>query len=139
MFSLRKIQRFKTLATKTKVKLYKTLVRPIIEYPPIPSHTTSKTRQKQLAKVQNAGLRFIEGHRFRLHGPFNNEQSHIRNQIQAINLRLQDRAGKIWDKIHLRTPHIIENLDQLRQYHLRENKRFPTSRDKLDRFNEGIY
>ena len=51
------------MPTKIKTHLIKALVLPILDYPPIPTHTMSKTQITKLQKVQNKALRFATNQR----------------------------------------------------------------------------
>ena len=52
-----KLKRFRTASDKTRVHLYKQLVLPIMEYPPVPTHALSKSRFTTLQRVHNRALR----------------------------------------------------------------------------------
>ena len=52
-----KLKRFRAASAKTRVHLYKQLVLPIMEYPPVPTHALSKSRLATLQRVQNRALR----------------------------------------------------------------------------------
>ena len=54
-----KLKRFRAANAKYRVHLYKELVLPIIEYPPVPTHTLSKSRLTTLQIIQNRALRQI--------------------------------------------------------------------------------
>ena len=52
-----KLKRFRAANAKTRVHLYKQLVLPIMEYPPVPTHALSKGRLVTLQRIQNRPLR----------------------------------------------------------------------------------
>ena len=56
-----KLRRFAQLKTNTKLKLYKSLIRPIIEYPIVPNALAlaSKSQLRKMQKVQNRNVRMI--------------------------------------------------------------------------------
>ena len=54
--NLRKLKRFKGLSTKSYLYLYKTLVRPILEYPAVLLSLTRKSNLSKLQAVQNKAL-----------------------------------------------------------------------------------
>lgn len=56
--ALTDLRYFKSLPTNIQLHLIKTLVIPILQYPPIQLITTSITNMIRLQKVQNAALRF---------------------------------------------------------------------------------
>ena len=52
-----KLKRFRAANAKNRVHLYKQLVLPIMEYPPVPTHALSKSRLATLQRIQNGALR----------------------------------------------------------------------------------
>lgn len=50
---LAKCKRYSNCSEKVKIQLNKTLIRPVLEYPPIPLNTLSKSRMLKLQAVQN--------------------------------------------------------------------------------------
>lgn len=56
-----KLKRFKRLPEKIKIHLYKTLIRPILEYPSIPLITLHKSKLQKLQSLQYKYLRFASG------------------------------------------------------------------------------
>lgn len=58
---LTKLKRFSGCPERVKLHLYKALVRPIIEYPPIPLHTISRTPWHQLQGIQNKAVLWAKG------------------------------------------------------------------------------
>lgn len=95
--TLTKLYRFRRLSTKNKKKLYMVLIKPILEYPPVPIHALSKTNIKQMQIIQNKALRFIYGIRYP--DIVTNEELHQRAEIEPLNVILYDRATKIWNQI----------------------------------------
>ena len=58
-YNLQKIYSFKTAPTKIKLSLYKSLIRPLIEYPCLQILNSGITNIKELQGIQNKALRFI--------------------------------------------------------------------------------
>ena len=59
MRTLNRLQRFRSLSTNNKRRLYKTIIRPQLLYPIIPLNTISHSSYRKLQQVQNKALRFI--------------------------------------------------------------------------------
>ena len=57
---LLKLKRFSKAPPKIKSVLYKTLIRPILEYPSKPIAMSSKSNLAKIQRVQNQALRFID-------------------------------------------------------------------------------
>ena len=85
---------------KIKTHLIKTLVLPVLDYPPIPTHAMSKTQISKLQKIQNKALRFALNQRY----PFtlNTTEQHETAKIAPINVRLHNQATKIWASLQYR-------------------------------------
>lgn len=52
-----KLKRFKKLKTKTKIHLYKALMRPVIEYPVVPICIASNSNIRKMQQYQNKSIR----------------------------------------------------------------------------------
>ena len=92
-----KLNRFKNAPSKVKSKLYKTLIRPLIEYPSIPIATTNKSNLSNLQKIRNRALRFIDGKT--LADKIKASSLHEKYKIPAINTRLHKLARKCINSI----------------------------------------
>ena len=81
------------LSTQTRVRLYKTLIRPILEYPPIPICVTSQSNLLRLQRVQNIAIRVAAKEK---PGEVRstNEQLHYEHNLDTINTRIFDQAQK---------------------------------------------
>ena len=53
--TLGKLRRFTAFRSRIKLHLYKTLVRPLLEYPAVPLHVAKPTPHQKLKAVQNSG------------------------------------------------------------------------------------
>ena len=119
------------LSQKTKTNLYKAIVRPILEHPPIPTNAVSKTVKGKFAVIQNKAIKFISGHSWRRDGYYNAQRGHQITNLQSLNTRLQDRAIKIWRKWEDSEHPIMVAIRTLDDQFIRENMRFPSSRRNL--------
>ena len=89
---INKLNRFKNAPSKIKLILYKSLIRPLIEYPSIPLALSNKTHTKKLQKVQNAALRFVNG--TSLKDRICMSSLHNKFKIDAFNVRIHKLAKK---------------------------------------------
>lgn len=125
MAALIKLFRFRELPVKIKSHLVKALVLPVLDYPPIPIHTLSKTQISKLQKIQNKALRFATEQRY----PYtmNTIQIHTLTKTKPVNVRMHERAIKIWKDLeelqHPTYEMLKNNLDNIRTF----NKWFPSS------------
>ena len=94
---LNKLYRFRHAPPKIKLILYKTLIRPLIEYPSIILPTASDYQKNKLQIVQNKALRFI----YNIHWSdfVTNEQLHNRAKIPRISERLNKLREKAINKL----------------------------------------
>ena len=117
--ALYRLYRLNELPEKIKVHLVKALILPIIQYPPIPLHTMSKTQISILQKVQNKALRFATNQRY----PYTmtTEQIHIHTRTKPINIFLHEQAIKIWQTLgninNSTVNKLIENREHIDKYH----------------------
>ena len=91
-----RVKRFYKLNPKLQVRLYTTLVRPIIEYPPIPNALASKSLTLQMQREQNRALRYAVKETDDQNKTI--EQMHTLFGIDALNVRLHHRMFKTWHK-----------------------------------------
>ena len=80
-----------------KIHLVKALILPILDYPPIPTHTMSNNQIKKLQKIQNKALRFATNQRY----PYTMTtlQIHAHTNTTPLNIRLHNRAKETWARI----------------------------------------
>ena len=124
--TMTKLQRFTPCTTQTKLKLYTSIVRPVLEYPPIPLHTASNNQLQKLQAVQNKALRWATNTTYPTR--ITNEQLHNTLNMQPINIRLHNRAKNIWAKLEaqedplytqiMETHTDIETRDDIRTHRL---------------------
>lgn len=95
--ALVKLYRFRELDTRLKLHLVKSLVLPILTYPPIPTHAFSRTAISRLQKVQNSALRFVYNTRW---DDFTTSASlHDAASLPALNVRLHQLATQVWSRM----------------------------------------
>ena len=130
--ALNTLQRFRDLSSDLKLRLVKTLVIPVLTYPPVPTHAMSRTAISRLQKVQNAALRFT--YNVKWQDFVSNEELHMMASLQPINIRLHEMAEKVWRKLGSQEGDLYLALQRLhadapgRQHHL-----FPRSLLRLER------
>jgi len=94
---LQKIKRFSGCTEGIKIQLYKSLIRPIIEYPPVPLNTASNTQKLKIQSIQNKALIWASGARY----PDipSAEELHDKYNLLPMNLRIHHLARKTWEKL----------------------------------------
>lgn len=118
------------MPVKIKTQLIKTLILPVIDYPPIPTHALSNNQLGILQRVQNKALRYAYNQRY----PYTHttEELHALSNIEPVNIRLHNKAIQIWEKIQtLQIPHyttLTQNMENITRY----NTYFPSSINKLN-------
>lgn len=126
------LYRFKDLSPRIKLQLIKTLVLPVLTYPPIPLHSMSRSAISRLQKVQNAALRFVENTRW-FH--FRSIKAlHEVTSLPALNVRLNELATRVWDQLEAEGGQQFQTLQELhRQAPARNHSWFPRSLLTLER------
>ena len=94
---LRKLYRFRLLKKKLKVRLYKTLILPLLTYPVIPLNACSKTQIMKLQRIQNDAIRWICNERWPIRCPI--ETRHQELKIEKMRDRIQRLAEGVWYKL----------------------------------------
>jgi len=108
------------MSSKIQLHFYKTLIRPIMEYPAIPLCITSKTNIAKVQQFQNRVLRTAT-RRNEEDNLLSIAELHNKYKVEAINTRLYNLARKVWDK--------LETIDgELTARSLEENN-FPLEND----------
>lgn len=100
--TLRKLRRFSQLSPRLKLRLYKALVLPLLDYPPIPTNTIRQSNWKSLQAVQNKALRWIN----KDVPPYERtvEDLHTLYNIEPINIRNFKLAKNAWNKMRREFP-----------------------------------
>ena len=122
---LQQLKRFKKTDTSIQLHLYKTLVRPIMEYPAVPICISAKSNIKKLQTVQNIAIRSAARER-RFINCVTNEELHQRLNINAMNVRLHNMATKTWQKLADINPQLIQKAEELRNRVTYEHGWWPT-------------
>ena len=126
-----KIKRFTKLPEKLKLKLYKSLVLPILEYPAVVLCTISKSSMHKLQRVQNKALMWVHGWGEDYRRP-TNEYLHARYRIKPINQRLHELARRTWQSLERDDDPNLHNIIRLEEglEEREEHKWFPRSRPR---------
>ena len=122
-FQLLKLRRFYRLRPELQIRLYLTLIRPIMEYPPIPIALASKTSHLKMQKVQNAALKqAVRGTDDR---HLTVQDIHEKYNVDAINVRLAARLDKTWCKIEEKQQELHERSTQANNNGTRDHAWWP--------------
>ena len=103
-----KCRRFGGLSTKTKIHLYKTLIRPVLEYPIVPMCITSKSNIATMQRFQNICIRQAIANNPQDQGT-SMEDLHDKYKIEPYNIRLHRLANRTWDRIGLVNNVLVES------------------------------
>lgn len=100
--NLRKLRRFSKLRPTLKLRLYKALVLPIIDYPPVPTNTIANSNWRKFQGLQNKALRWVNNDL----PPYSTtvEELHEKYQMEPINIRNHRLAKNDWDQIRREFP-----------------------------------
>ena len=100
------------LDPKIKLRLYKTLLRPILEYPILPMCIASYSNKQVLQSFQNISLRQVVGGR---RGGWNTTAAELHEQlgIEPINVRIHQLATKAWEKVRVLSPDLVERSENV--------------------------
>ena len=125
IYALSRLFRLRKLPSRIKLHLVKTLVLPVLDYPPIPTHALSKTQTLILQRVQNKALRFATDTRY----PYNHttEELHNTHKIKPLNIRIHNKAQKIWNTIQRLYPTLHENFTQKIEQTQKFHRNYPSS------------
>ena len=106
-----KLKRFKQMNENIQLRFYKTLIRPIMEYPVIPICISAKSNIIKMQQFQNRVLRNSTRR--------NNEDNeltiaelHEKYKIEAINVRLYRLACKVWDKLTITNEDLVMESEE---------------------------
>ena len=94
---LKTLTQLSNLSTTNKLKLYKTVVRPTLTYPPVPLNTVSNTQMRQLQLIQNDALRLVVN--ARRADRLNVQTLHEQLDIEPINVYLHKLARNVWTMV----------------------------------------
>ena len=98
---LSQLKRFSGLPRRTKLRLYKSIVLPMLTYPAVPLNTTSRSAQLSLQRVQSNALRWVHGRNDeRDRGRrLTNEELHARYKLEPLNHRIHRLAKGTWERL----------------------------------------
>ncbi len=114
------LTRFRNLTTKLKTTLIKTLLLPVIEYPPVPLCAISKTQKKNFQKVINRGLRFVHYNETEI---LTIEQLHKLYNITPFNISIHNKAHKVWERV--KSIEEEENFEELVRERAKKHSWYP--------------
>ena len=107
---LTKLRRFSKMDTKIQLHLYKALIRPHLEYPPIPLNTNSKSSQLKLQAVQNKAIRRAS----KQLPPYTTkiQELHELYNIEPLNIRTHSQAQRVWTKLEEMEDPLFSKLNE---------------------------
>ena len=93
----KKLYRFKSAPQKIRLILYKTLIRPLLEYPSHPLSSLNRNNKVKLQTLQNNGLRFAKG--AKLNDRIKITDLHQELHIEPLNIRIDKQNNKMLNKM----------------------------------------
>ena len=90
--NLSRLNRFKSASSDTKLYLYKSLIQPLLEYPPVQLSKSPAVHMSKLQIVQNKALRFVYNVKYSDY--ITNESLHLRAKLDSVNVRLSKLTRK---------------------------------------------
>ena len=103
-----KLKRFKKMGIKIQLHFYKSLIRPIMEYPAIPLCISAKSNIKRMQQFQNKVLRYAT-RRNEEDNQLSISELHQKYKIEAVNSRLYKLTEKIWNKLTITNEELVNN------------------------------
>ena len=94
---VRKLYRFRYMKRKLKLRLYKTLILPLITQPAVPLNSLSRAQMHELQIAQNEGIRWIFNDRYPVMRPLT--VRHEQAKLEYIAERIKRLAEGIWFKL----------------------------------------
>ena len=109
--NFKKLKRFSNLPAKLKLRLYKAMILPILDYPPVPCHAASRSAIQSLQTIQNRALYWVHCRENQAEDrrPFVRDL-HYRHRLEPINVRLHRLAGRVWEKISAEEDPILNQI-----------------------------
>ena len=102
-----KMKRFIRLKESTKLHLYKALVRPLMEYPIIPTGLTAASNIIKMQRVQNKNLKFVAAYTENANKTVEELQQHY--EVEAINVRMYNAVNNLWRKMEVKDEELYNN------------------------------
>ena len=97
--TLNALRRFRTIPWRHKLQLYKSLIRPVLEYPAVPLHTACDAPMARLQAVQNSSICWITGLRFNDPDRPTMRELHGMLKLEPMNVRLHRLARRTWERL----------------------------------------
>ena len=124
------MNRFRKLNKNIRTHLYKSIIRPVFEYPVVPTCIMSQTNLKKLQSFQNNNIRQIHKNNNNNRNQQNQqnndeltiEELHRIYKVDPLNIRYHKRANNTWEKfkgIYPETARTSEEID--RNVNMNEN------------------
>ena len=117
------LRRFYKLDENIKSHLFKSMIRPVFEYPITPTCIMKNTSKRKIQQFQNVSLRQIyksRGNDRDNHGNDNNRQTnealHTRYKIEPINIRLHKLAKKSLERFKNIYPEVATRSENIQEY-----------------------
>ena len=85
--------------------MYKALIRPVMEYPAVPLCSIAPTNIMKMQRVQNKAIKFAIKNDDE---DLTIQEAHEKYNIDAINLRMNKRGNKTWEKFMILDPELAE-------------------------------
>ena len=130
-FVLSKVRRFRNCSVKTNLRLFKMLVRPVLEYPAVIMSLASKTRINDCQAVQNKAIRRV----FKQSPPYHNtcQELHEQIRLEALNVRFHRLGNRTLDRLVIIDNDTVEKSRLLNEDHRRDHNWWPRLLPVLDR------
>ena len=107
-----KLRRFGSLSPHIQVHLYKSVIRPTMEYPSAIHGILSKTNMKRMQQYQNKMIRKA-ARRDQENENLTIGDLHAKFKIEAINVRLQKALKKLYEKMWMQYPEFVRQTENL--------------------------
>ena len=120
---LLKLRRFYKLKPELQIRLYLTLIRPIMEYPPIPIALASRTIVIKMQRVQNKELKMAVRDTEDRYATL--KDIHEKYGIEAMNVRLAARLSKTWNKLEEKHRELYERSTAAKDNRIRDHAWWP--------------
>ena len=112
--TLSNLSRFRGSSARTKMHLYKALIRPVLTYCPLVASLIAKTNHIKLQTIQNKALRFVLDTRWY---DFRTAQSlHEECNLPPLNITIHNRITKQLEKFRITHTQLFEFINTLPPY-----------------------
>lgn len=117
--TMTRLRRFRGVSRRTSLHLYKTMVRPQLEYPAVGLCNISKTALQGMQAIQNKALRRAFGDTPPYFATI--KDLHLATKLEPLNVRLHRLANRSWDRLSVSDPGIVEQSNALNQMNGRDH------------------